>query len=141
LIFQASQQGLGKRQLTSRRPHVRRRCRGPRQGRQWRAEGRPYCRPLRHEDGKSPLFPTTANKRLLNRMLTPRVTGNGHLRPSLRQDRFPRCQGGRLCRQPGLDLQDCQVNLFGFEMLMKERTLSWIGWSDAVWILLTYPTL
>jgi pyruvate carboxylase len=41
LIFQASQQGLGKRQLTSRRPHVRRRCRGPRQGRQWRAEGRP----------------------------------------------------------------------------------------------------
>jgi hypothetical protein len=43
-------------------------------------------------------------------LLTVSVIGNGHLRPSLRQDRLARRQGGRLSRQPGLDLQDRQVD-------------------------------
>jgi pyruvate carboxylase len=44
-------------------------------------------------------------------MLTQSPIGNGYLRSPLWQDRFARRQGGRLRRQPGLDLQDRQVNL------------------------------
>jgi hypothetical protein len=44
-------------------------------------------------------------------MLTQSPIGNGYLRSPLWQDRFARRQGGRLRRQPGLDLQDRQVDL------------------------------